>query len=123
MTKDWLLERDVFSHVRLLDTLQKSEPVDYKKYLRMPKECYFELLELVTPLILKEDTNMRKAVTPHERLAATLRFLATGQSYSQLQFSTRISRSALGKIIPETCEAIISVLKDEYLKVKKRILY
>jgi hypothetical protein len=57
---------------------------------------------------------MRQAITPHERLTATLRFLATGISYEDLKFSTIMSPQALGKIIPETCRAIYKVLKEYY---------
>lgn len=62
--------------------------------------------------------NLRPSISPHERLTATLRFLATGRSYEDLKFSTLISPQALGQIIPETCQAIYSVLKNKYLKVK-----
>lgn len=58
------------------------------------------------------DTNLRQAITPHERLTATLRFLATGRTYKDLKFTTLISPQSLGKIIPETCEAIFNALKD-----------
>lgn len=40
------------------------------------EDTYIELLNLVTPLIKKQDTVMRKAITPHERLSTTLRLLA-----------------------------------------------
>jgi hypothetical protein len=60
---------------------------------------------------------MRQAITPHERLRATLIFLATGSSNEDLKFSTIMSPQALGKIIPETCRAIYKVLK-EYYKVR-----
>lgn len=45
--------------------------------------------------------------------------MATGRNYEDLKFSTIISPQALGKIIPETCAAIYSVLREEYLKVSK----
>jgi hypothetical protein len=60
---------------------------------------------------------MREAITPHERLTATLRFLATGRTYEDLEFSTIISPQALSYIVPETCRAICDVLKPTYLKV------
>ncbi|VEN41894.1 unnamed protein product [Callosobruchus maculatus] len=34
---------------------------------------------------------MRQSISPHERLTATLRFLATGRSYEDLKFSVAIS--------------------------------
>ncbi|CAG9837948.1 unnamed protein product [Diabrotica balteata] len=66
---------------------------------------------------------MRPAISPHKRLSATLRFLATGRNYEDLKFSTIISPQALGKIIPETCGAIYSVLREEYLKGALYILH
>ncbi|XP_023718189.1 uncharacterized protein LOC111870281 [Cryptotermes secundus] len=72
--------------------------------------------------------NMRKAITPNERLTATLRYLATGRTLEDLKFSTRISPQALGRVIPETCEAIYKVLRkyckcptsqEEWKKVAK----
>ena len=84
----------------------------------MPNEFFSELLDLVTPLVMKKDTNMREATPPYQRLSATLRFLVTGESYEQLKYITRISPQSLGKIIPETCSAICTVLKN-YIKVSR----
>ena len=60
---------------------------------------------------------MRRAITPHERLSVTFRFLATGRSYEDLKFSAANSPNALGVIIPESCAAIYEVMKQDYLKV------
>ena len=93
-------------------------PDGFQKYLRMDYDIYNELLERISPLIVKQDTNSCDAVTPHERLAATLRYLATGRSFEDLKFSTRISAQSLGHIIPETCRAIHETLAPQYLKVR-----
>lgn len=114
--KHWLLKRKTYSHVNLLSEL-KFEPEDFINYLRMDKKTYLKLLEMVTPMIKNEDTVMRNSISAHERLSVTLRFLATGRSYEDLKFSAIISPQALGKIIPETCEALYKVLRRDYLKV------
>lgn len=82
----------------------------------MNEETYLKLLSLVAPFIEKKDTIMREAISPHERLTATLRFLATGRTYEDLKFSTIISPQSLSKIIPETCQVTYEVLKKDYLK-------
>ena len=46
---------------------------------------------MLSPFIEKEGTILRKSISAHERLTATLRFLATGCSYKDLKFSTRIA--------------------------------
>ncbi|XP_044753549.1 putative nuclease HARBI1 [Coccinella septempunctata] len=59
---------------------------------------------------------MRQPISVHERLTATLRFLATGRNYEDLKFSTIISPQSLGQIIPKCCSAIYEVLRREYMK-------
>ena len=110
--KDWHKKRKTFSHYNLLQELVISSPADYKNFLRMDKTTFIDLLEMVMPFIRKEDTNMRDAISASERLFSTLRFLATGQSFEDLKFSTAISAQCLGRIIMETCSAIVSVLKE-----------
>ena len=56
---------------------------------------------------------MREPISAGERLAVTLRFLATGESFSSLQYQFRISACALSLMIPE---AIYAVLKEDHLK-------
>lgn len=115
-TKDWLQKRSRYSHVNFLEEL-RLEPRDWMNYLRMDAGTYEELLVLVSPLIIKKDTVMRAAITPHERLTATLRYLATGRTFEDMKFSVIISAQALSQIIPETCLAITFVLKDQFMKV------
>lgn len=118
-SKNWLLKRQTFSHINLLEEL-RLEPDDWRNYLRMDEETYVELLNMVTPLIKRQDTMMRLAITPHERLSATLRYLATGRNYQDLKFTTVISAQALSEIIPETCQAIYQVLHNKnYMKVSR----
>ncbi|KAK5637862.1 hypothetical protein RI129_000145 [Pyrocoelia pectoralis] len=111
--KTWLRKRNKYTHVKLLKEL---EPDDYRNYMRMPEEVYMELLDLVSPYIEKNDTVMRQSISPHERLSSTLRCLATGRSLQDLKYSAVISPQALGKIIPETCKAICTVLWKEFAK-------
>ncbi|CAH1957255.1 unnamed protein product [Acanthoscelides obtectus] len=112
-SREWLLKRQEFSHVRLLREL---EPDDWRNYLRMDTETYNHLLKSVTPYIKRQNTCMRKAISAHERLSATLRFLATGRSYKDLEFTTIMSKQSLSEIILETCDVIYRVLKKDFLK-------
>ncbi|XP_064077727.1 uncharacterized protein LOC135195401 [Macrobrachium nipponense] len=72
----------------------------------MDDSTFRKLLDLVAPHIQRKDTCMRSAISPRDRLAATLRYLATGRSYEDLKFSVAVSPQALGRIIPETCKVI-----------------
>ena len=81
--------------------------------------CFFfwRLVELVTPRIAKKETNMKETVTTEERLAVTIRFLATGNTYSDLAFTFRMHTSTIGGIIPEENQALQHCLKSEYLRL------
>ena len=82
----------------------------------MSPERFDHLLGLVSPLITKEDTNYRKAISAAERLALTLRFLSTGESQVSLSFLFRLRKSTISKIIAETCKALRQVLFPLYVK-------
>lgn len=114
----WMKKREVFSHLNLLNELILSSPHDFRNFLRMNEDLYNELLEMVTPKILKKDTPMRDAISVNQRLSITLRFLATGNTFADLKFISAISEQSIGIIVNETCEAIIEVLKDQ-IKVSK----
>lgn len=69
------------------------------------------------------DTNMRDSIPANERLAVTLRYLATGRSFEDFKFSSIISPTTISMIIIiETCEAIVVVLKD-FIQVYKTLFY
>lgn len=122
-TKQWLRKRERYSHMTLLRDLKENNPDDFRNYLRMPDESFQLLLSQVSPLITKQDTVLRESITAEQRLIATLRFLATGRTYEDLKFSTGISAQSLGRIIPETCGAIVKVLQREYLKVSTFFIF
>ena len=89
---------------------------DFQSYFRMDVNAYNKLLEMFRPSITKQDTIMRESISATERLSITLRYLATGESFSRLCYSGVMGKSTISGIVQETCEAIITALKD-YIKV------
>ncbi|KAJ8353296.1 hypothetical protein SKAU_G00208630 [Synaphobranchus kaupii] len=116
--RSWLLKRQEKGCFHtLLDELHHEDPTHYRSWLRLDEDCFKQLLDMVTPLIKREDTVMREAISPAERLAVTLRYLATGETFSSLSYSFRISRQAISEIVLEVCKAIYTVLKGNFLKI------
>ena len=86
--------------------------------MRMSRAQYFEILSQIEPFISKQATVMGgNPISAGERLALTLRFLATGKSFHSLHFQFRISRRAVSYIVFEVCQAIHDVLGPAHLKV------
>lgn len=88
-------------------------------FVRMCASDFEVLLTKIAPAIVKENTAMRNAVTPADRLLVTLRYLATGDSYRSLSYMFKISNQLISQIVPEVCSALISAL-CEYVKVRNR---
>lgn len=88
------------------------------RYLRMTKATFDLLLSLVGPVLRRRGycSCLRPEITPAERLALTLRYLATGNSQVSLSFNFRIGRSTVSNILHGTCSAIWQVLGREYVK-------
>ena len=59
---------------------------------------------------------MRTPITAEEKLAITLRFLATGESLNSLKYQFRVHETTIGQFIVPVCEAIYKVLKPDYMK-------
>ena len=63
----------------LVQELRTEDAAAFKNFLRMDQTCFHELFEMVKPQLQKQDTNMRKSIPAGEKLALTLRYLATGE--------------------------------------------
>jgi hypothetical protein len=61
----------------LFKELHTEDPNEFRNYFRMDKTTFKMLLEKVRPLIERQNTKLREAISAAERLAVTLRFLAT----------------------------------------------
>ena len=88
----------------------------FRHFIRMNYEQFIDVTEMIAPIVSKTDTVMRKAICPKQRLAWTLRFLATGESFRSLEYQFRVSRKFVSYIIDEVCKAIVTVLAETYLK-------
>ena len=116
--KHWVKRRQglgVFE--TLLAGLQLEDECNYKDYLRMTSENFEEIFQLIKDDIRKENTKMREPIPPRLKLAATIRFLSTVESYKSFQFEFRIHNSTLSLFVPEVCQAIFNRQKEKCMKV------
>ena len=52
-----------------------------------------------------------------EKVACTLRYLATGEDFTSLSFLFQIHRTTISGFVPEVCFYIFKVLKDDFCKI------
>ncbi len=79
--RPWLLRRPAFGQFeQLMVELKVEDPMAFQNFVRFKPAMVQELVDRLTPLITKTDTNCCKALDPGLKLDITLRYLATGDS-------------------------------------------
>ncbi|XP_034034854.1 putative nuclease HARBI1 [Thalassophryne amazonica] len=112
----WLQHRRLHGqYEKLMKELHAEDVTAFTNFMHMEPPAFHELLTRIAPRITKQDTNCRKALEPGLKLAITLRFLATGNSYKSLQYGFRVAHNTISMFIPQVCQAIIEELSDEVL--------
>ena len=59
---------------------------------------------------------MRSPISAEEKLAITLRCLATGESLNSLKYQFRVHETTIGKLVVPVCKAIYNVSAPDYMK-------
>lgn len=117
-TRELFLSREDSGFFKELNCmLRNNDPELFKNFVRMDASDFDLLVDLVGPSIKKKDKRFRKAISAAERMAVTLRFLATGDSYGSLMYLFRMSKASISNIVMETCQALYDTLKNDYMKV------
>lgn len=110
-----LQRRKTYSGERFILDLHASDL--FNNFTRMSSTDFEFLINLIGPKVAKENTNFRESISVSVRLAITLRFLSSGESYHSLMYTFKVSKQSISEIVPEVCEALISGLKN-YIKVR-----
>lgn len=105
------LEESSYYGQNLLSDLRLEDGAGFRNFTRMTPTDFEILLGFVGPKISKKCTRYRASISATIRLAVTLRYLASGDSFTSLQYTFKISKQIISRIIPEVCEAIIGALR------------
>ncbi|VEN55083.1 unnamed protein product [Callosobruchus maculatus] len=125
--KQWI--RKLYRYRNESRLLNEMDYLHIKNFTRMTAEDFEILVNLVGPLVMKKDTNLRKAISVQDRLALTLRFLASGDSFTSLQYLFKISKQSISVIVGETSRALTTTLlghikipsnAEQWLRVSKQ---
>ena len=115
--KPWLLERPlVGQYHKLLRELETYDVGAFNNFVRVNPRLFNEILERIEDDIRKQDTGARKALEPGLKLAVTLRFLATGDSYSTLMYGFLVAKNTICKFIGPVCQAIIDAFCRDFME-------
>ena len=95
--------------------MQTFTAADWIANYRVSKETYLYICDKLRPIIQRQDTRMRHAITVEQRVAVTLWCLATCGEYRTIGHLFGIARNTVCVIVHDTCAAIIQVLRSQYI--------
>jgi len=65
--RPWLQDRGNKAGLKMLEEF-REDPAQFKQFLRMTEHTFDKLLNWVKPLIEKQDTNYREAISARDKL-------------------------------------------------------
>ena len=116
--RNWIKRRPLKgAFANIVQELRLEDTPGFKEMMRMNYETFLLTLTIIEPYNSPEESYRgNQTIKSSERLALTLRFLATGETYRSLSFQFRISCSAISYIVLSVCEAVIAHVGNESLK-------
>ena len=93
-----------------------DDPMAYRNFIQMPPELCQELEHRITAEFQTDRTLMKDPVSQGVKVAVTLRHLATGDSYTILQYTFRVASATIKKFVPEVCDAITRAYRDQVMQ-------
>ena len=105
---------------------QNSNMEDLKGHaivLRITHHFLKEMVKTLTPYLETHITFMREPLGVSHKLATTLHFLATGNTYASLQYGFRVDEITISNLLPEVCKAIIDTYKVKVLMCPKQCFW
>ncbi|XP_062621654.1 putative nuclease HARBI1 [Saccostrea cucullata] len=110
--RPWIDRRlDLGMYNKLMIELRNEDPHAFHNFMRMSPAMFDEVVNRLTPRLTKEQTNFRPNLEPGLKVAVTLRHLASGTKYRDMQYAWRVPHNTISKVVRDVCEAIV----DEYL--------
>ena len=90
-----LLDKDKGCSSNLLADLIRTDIPAYQNFVRIPPAFFYLVEERIHHRIKKSVTNSRKALEVGLKVAITLRYLATGETYTSLQYHWLVGHTTI----------------------------
>ena len=111
----WRLPRPRGSWFEIHFNNRAIPPHYFKTQLRMDKDTFDVLLNLLHPSLLRQKTSLRDCIPPEKVLALGLYRLAHGNSYLTIGANFGVGKSTVIEAVQDFTEALFD-LRNEYIK-------
>lgn len=86
---------------------------------RVSKTTFEYIVSQIEDEIGRQDTSMRKAISPRKRTAITLYYMSSTAEYRTIANLFGVSKSFVCLCIKDVCKAITKKLKKDFLSIPK----
>lgn len=117
-----VIDNDTDSLVSNGNGLPRNRLDTFQNYFRMSRSTFDLLLSKVAPKLEKRDTNFRLSIPAEEKLMATLRYLASGCSITEMHYNWKMSTASLSLFIPVVCFLIIMQFFCNFATISNSII-
>ena len=107
------------AYYQLLRDLEHHDVPGFIRYLRFKPAMFHEMEHHLHNACSRVDMFMRRPLEVGERIAITLRYLTTGETFRSLAFQFRLGNSTVSQLIPQVCEAIIREYGPEVMPLDR----
>ena len=115
--RNWISRRpELGLYDRLMVELRNEDTRAFQNFMRMPPAMFDAVVERLTPALTKKNTHWRAPLDPGLKVALTLRHLASGAKYRDMQYAWRVPHNTICVVVREVCMAIIEEYQEELLK-------
>ena len=89
----------------------------WKENLRMSKETFETVCDLLRPHIERQTTRFRQPISVKAKVAVTIWKLATNIEYRTIAALFGLGKSTVGEVVLDTCDAIVQFLLPRYVHI------
>ena len=111
----WRLPRPRESWFEIHFNNRAIPPRYFKTQLRMDRDTFDVLVNLLHPSLLRQNTSLHDCIPPEKVLALGLYCLAHGNSYSTIGANFGVAKSTVIEAVQDVTEALFDV-RNEYIK-------
>ena len=105
--RDWLLKRKRYGMFeKVMKHLREGDVRSFKNIVWMDPGMFNQMVADLAPRLQKTTTNCREPLSVGFKLAITLRYLSTGDSYKSMAYGFRVAPNTIVSIVPEVCQVI-----------------
>ena len=103
--RPWLLQREEKgAYHNIMGELYATDIPGFTNFMRMTPEVFEMIKTRLEPRLARQATNYRAPISVGEKLALTIRYMATGESYISLSCQFRVGRSTISKFLSEVLQ-------------------